>query len=90
MKYTLYATVQHSERTASNTWRIGMAHIVKHYKCEADSIIDAMAKFAKDEKKMIKENAKLGWTHVPYKNGYAMEYGSSMRSTYTDFEWDAE
>ncbi len=87
MKYTVYATRRSYDRYESETFYYKPRRI-KYYETEAESLLDAMAKFAKDEKKLIKENVKLGWTVTHTANGYIAEC-NSFGEEYTDFTFNS-
>ena len=88
MKYTVYCKIQHSESSKQATI-VHNPHEVKHCIIEADSFLDAMAKFSKEEKKLMKDNIKLGWTITETTDGYTEEL-HGMKTTYSNFRFVAE
>lgn len=83
MKFTVYVTRRSIDIEGSKAFYY-KPHRFKYYEVEADSLLDAMAKFAKDEKKLIRENEKLGWTTTYTANGYTNRNGDFI-DEYYDF-----
>lgn len=87
MKFTVYVTRRSIDIEGSKAFYY-KPYRMKYYETEADGLLDAMAKFAKDEKKLIKSNEKLGWTTTHTANGFIMRNGDYI-DEYTDISFNS-
>lgn len=72
MKFTVYATKRSFDCYDSSVFWY-KARRIKYYETEADNLLDAMAKFAKDQKKLLRENEKIGWTVTHTASGFTVQ-----------------